>query len=304
MPTVDEEILAYEEELKRRREEERRRREEVKQAARQGVKGAGRSIAGKAVKSAGKKAAIAAGQATTSLLAASAPFIVPALIAILAIGFVIMIVLITLTASCYSENLGGRLGQFARSAAGVGSLSVMGGEGGSGEFCDSLRGLRGVVTVLDTGQLPPPGGEFCPRNIKPPAGHTIDCKNCVNLEERGIPVKPRPQTNPFADPRITDRLQRLLQVNNTFLITEAFCPTANHDDHDHYNGLAMDLRLKDEFGQDREKLAKLYYDMKNLGFSPVVCEFQAGYLESYGITCKTFEKTIGGHFHIEEPHAD
>lgn len=297
---------AYLEELRAREEEERRARLEAqkrqfaKRLLEKQAKARAAALMGKAGKAGGRLAATgarAAGAFVAEAAAAVAPVVLPILLIVAIILGIVFLVLVTLTALCNADNLTGSL---ARVGSKIASPIV------GADYCDALSGgLGGLVTYFDQGQIPPPGGEVCPANIQPPKGAVIDCRVCINMETRGIPVKPRPPAgstdgaNPFAHPEAARLLSELLLKNTTWRVTEAFCPVVNHSEAKHYDGQAIDINLKPEYSGDKAKLAQLYLDAKAGGFSTVLCEYPPDYLKDYGVSCVPYGTTQGGHIHLE-----
>lgn len=282
---LDERLAAEQE----RKQAERRTREAKYERGKKVLRYAGK----KALKGQIKKQAVRIG------IKALLPYLLPIIAIAAGILFIIFIVLAVLVSLCNADSLKGRL---AYTAASVTGLIPDG-------FCDATSGLGGVVNYIDTAQVPPVEGEKCSVNIKPPAGSAIDCRTCLNLEQQNppIPVKPRPPAgstngaNPFADEEMASKLKGLLLVNNTWRVTEAFCPTVNHNSPAHYDGRAVDINLKPEYGDDKAKLARLYIDAKQTGFSKVICEYPENFLKDFGVPCGATEKTAGNHIHIEVP---
>lgn len=266
------------------------------QLARQGgrvLAEAGRQLARGQIKKTAAKVGL---RALVGALAGALPEIGLILLIIVLILGVVLIVIITIASICNARGMKGRLARTASSYV----LPV--------DVCKAFSGFSSqAADFVDRAEVPPVGGTYCGADIHPPAAAVMDCATCVNLEDRGIPVKARPApgstngANPFADPRMADALARLLSINQTFIITEAYCPTVNHDDPAHYNGTAVDMAPKPQYAGDRAVAAKLYRDVVSLGFANVVCEYPAGYLDAYGITCRQFEQTTGGHIHVHEP---
>lgn len=291
--------LARQEELERRRQEERQRRQRVqellkrqlrerakRQVAKKGAEVAGRA-AGRAAATTIGEALAAAGAAIVDFLVAAAPVI---LVILIIIG-IILLVLITIVVLCNQEGWTGHFARIASTAVSFVGLS---------DVCKAVSGLGGIATTLDRGQIPPVGGEFCPARVNL-NNYLIDCSTCINLNNLGIPVKPPPATNPFVHPSMGARLQRLLAINKTFIITEAFCPTVSHSEPKHYTGKSIDMRLKDEFNNptDKAKLAQLIRDAQGVGFVDILCEYPANFLP--GFKCGGVATTQGSNIHIEEP---
>ncbi|MDP3740730.1 MAG: hypothetical protein Q8R08_00180 [bacterium] len=135
MPTVDEELQAYQEELERQRQEEFARRRRAQGLAKQAVK----QQAVRAGKKVAKRAGMAVGRAVVSGIAAAAPYIGTALLVLAVIGGVIVVIIVTIAYLC---NTGGITGVTTQ------ALSFI-----SGGWCDQFSGLSGAVTgAIDRGQ--------------------------------------------------------------------------------------------------------------------------------------------------------
>ena len=297
---VDEEIEA---ELERQRREARR--DQFRKQAGQIAKDAVKKKVKKKLAAVGRKAAARAGTAMAAegaavvAGAASWPLIgtilavVTVIILILSLIFLVMT---SITVICNSDSYVGRLAKFAGELTGVIDKGI----------CDSLSGVQGVVSFLDSGQiLQPPQTITCPNlSFEPPEYiEKIECENCVDLTKQGltgIPVKA--SANPWADPFVAGRLEamRLGTAQNTdFRVTEAFCPTVFHKSRNHYNGKAVDLNLFVGLIGDKARTAKLYRDAESVGFSNIRCEYPEGYLEEFGISCFAPPHSTSGHIHVE-----
>lgn len=282
MPTIDEELIE-------RQEEEERRKKQQNVIRNTGKRQLEKQVEKKVVKAAAR-----------AMLAGLWPYIIGAIVFIIIFLLVLFIIVGTFVALCNPEGLTGRLAKAGLSFTGVIPQGL----------CESFGSLGGgAVSYIDQVQIPPVGGQTCPSNIKPPSKSIIDCPFCKNIEEPpyNIPVKPRPPpgstdgANPFADEEMASKLKGLFLANQTWRVTEAFCPTVNHNSPNHYNGRAVDINLKPEFSQDKQKLARLYFDAKQIGFVNVLCEYPIDFLKEYGVVCAATEKTAGGHIHIEVP---
>ncbi|MDP3993809.1 MAG: hypothetical protein U1C57_00795 [Candidatus Doudnabacteria bacterium] len=296
MPTVDEELQAYQEELERQREEQRLKQRQTQNSPRNLAKSAAKSY----VKEAGKKAAKrAVASAATSIAAAAAPYVLPVVAVVVLIGALVFFVLVSLTAICNQEGLSGSL---LRVGSTVGSyVGVL-----PADVCEKLSGLQGVVGFIDrtTVSVPPVAGLTCPAAIKPPPRYDmqVKCIDCVDLKSLGIPVKTT-NTNPYANRGLGDRLKRMISEknNNTFQVTEAFCPVVNHASPNHYNGFSVDINLKPEYAGNAEILRQMILDAQAVGFVSILCEYPVNYLP--GEDCRARSTTRGDHIHIEEPNA-
>lgn len=303
MPTVGEEI---ERRRERKEEEEQIKEQELeyqarlaaaqafeqqrqRQAKQSRLKALAKQVARKEIKKAVKRRVAAwAARGIASALAAAAPYILPVLAVIAGIFLVIFIIIATIAVLCNPQGWGQNL-----AAAGVKLSGII-----SSETCQAFSGLGGVATSIQQGAA---GLEACPR-VTPPPGVRVECIDCLDMKAVAAEIPISPNSNSLANRNVIDRLRRLVSINQTFRVTEAFCPTAFHQDHDHFNGFSVDINLKPELIGDRAKLAQLYNDAVRLGFSNIICEYATGYLSAFGINCGAVETTTAGHIHMEEPH--
>ena len=291
MPQLDEELQAYQEELERQREAGRLKQRQAQNSPLNLAKSAAKNYAGKAV----KKAAVSA---ASGVAAAAAPHVLPVVAVFLFVGGLVFFVLVSMTAICNQEGLSGSLVQVGSTVGGyVGVLPA--------DICEKLSGFQSVVSFLDRTSVsaPPVAGLTCPDEIKPPPRYDMQvrCTDCVDLKSLGIPVKTA-NTNPYANRGLGDRLKRMVteKNNNTFQVTEGFCPVVNHASPNHYNGFAVDINLKPEYAGDKKMLMQMILDAQAVGFTSILCEFPVDYLP--GEDCRARSTTRGDHIHIEEPN--
>ena len=291
MPTVDEELQAYQEELERQRQVERLKQRRSENTPLNLVKSAAKNYAKKAV----KKAAVGAAR---SVAVAAAPYVLSVVAVLALIVGVVMLILISMTAICNSEGFSGSL---ARVGSTVGSyVGVL-----PADVCEKLSGLQGVISFIDRTAVPAPpvAGLTCPAAIKPPPRYDLPvrCIDCVDLRDLGIPVKAQ-NTNPYANRALSDRLKRMIteKNNNTFQVTEGFCPVVNHASLNHYNGFSVDINLKPGYAGNSGMLRQMILDAQAVGFTSILCEFPVNYLP--GEDCRARSTTRGDHIHIEEPN--
>lgn len=293
MADLDEELQAHQEEVRRQQElqaeqEEGRRKRQIAQGVlRQKVKKSRAAApAKKVIKREAAAALQAIGTAILDFLVAAAPVIG---IILLILAFIILVV-VTVAVLCNSNSWAGRFIQFSSAVTAFVGITDQ-------DYCSNST-FTSIGKVIDTGETPPPGGEFCPANIKPPPGAVIDCSSCVDITQEPWQIPIKPGVGHFADRAMADLLLQLKNKNSTWRLTEAFCPTINHLDPKHYNGKAVDMDLQPPYSGDRLKFAQVYADAKNLPFSAVVCE-PAGYIPN--VNCKTFSTTTGPNIHVELP---
>jgi len=237
--------------------------------------------------------------AATGAFVAALPWIAAALLVIFLIVAIFGVTTLSVVAVCKSDWI---------SVGGAVYLGLQGATLGQfGEVCKKLEGLGPVVTSITGFQ--PSESQLCPAKIKPDENKypklIVDCEDCINMENLGIEVKPRPATNPLANRGLANALARVAAKNSTFRVTEGFCPTVNHSSPNHYNGYAVDVDLKPEYDSlPRDEkislLAKLSQDLLSEGFIKVLCEYPKDY-STGELKCGEATTTIGGHIHAEYP---
>lgn len=251
---------------------------------------------------AARGAAVAAegAAAAASAFVAALPWILAVVLVIVVIAAVLGVTTLSVVAICQSDWF---------SAGGVAYATLyVGTYGQFASVCEKLEGLGPIVTSITGFQ--PSEDQLCPSTIKPDREKyptlLVSCEDCVNLANLGIPVKPPPLTNPLANRGLANRLLPVMTANENFWVTEGFCPTANHNSPNHYNGYAVDINFKPEFNDlPREQkiplLTKLSRDLLEAGFTRVLCEYPKDH-SSEGLECGAKTTTIGGHIHAEDPN--
>jgi hypothetical protein len=210
---------------------------------------------------------------------------------------IVVIITTTIAAVCTQE---GFQGSVIRGTSYVASYGI------GVDVCEKFSGFGPIVDMV--GNVPQvPQNKVCPANIRPPdPNFTIECEDCIDLIQSGIPVK-EVNTNSLANRGLVERLSRVIseRQNTTFRVTEAFCPVVTHNSINHYNGCAVDIALKPEFSsrgvaEQKELVQRLVEDVISVGFTSVFCEYDPEF--SGPRPCGRETTTTGGHIHIEEPN--
>lgn len=143
---------------------------------------------------------------------------------------------------------------------------ILGPDGESANYCLVARNPSPIATGTVGLNTVEPGTSSTPGGVTDPVQGTRGCPTCVPLT--GFQCKNANSCT--IDPAVRDRLTALVRsFNGTWIVTEAYPPTARHSNQCHYNGTCIDAGFRGSTTYSAENVAAFAQAASRAGLRPV-----------------------------------